>query len=152
MAAAACTPHLGVKRMERLTVREAQGWLNRLVKICLCCAQGEDAKRKQPKCCAFGECCGNYPGRRVIESARATLRAPLNHAMREELVARNVVSLITLPTVRKKITRRSSWTVDEARKFLEWSRNNNDHLYPLWVLILVLRTAHGRSARPYVAG
>jgi hypothetical protein len=39
--------------------------------------------------------------------------------MREEILARNVAALTTLPTTRKKITRRSSWTVNEARKFLE---------------------------------
>jgi hypothetical protein len=129
--------------MEKLTVRQAQGWLNKLVNICQCCAQDKDAKRRQPKCCGIGDCCEYYPGRRVIESARGTLRAALNHAMREELLSRNVAALTTLPTTRKKITRRSSWTVDEARKFLEWSRNHNDPLYPLWVLILVLGLRKG---------
>ena len=42
------------------------------------------------------------------------------------------------PRTRKKNRRKNSWTVDEARKFLECSRNEDDPLYPLWVLILVL--------------
>jgi integrase len=138
-------PHIGAKRIEKLTVRQAQEWLNKLVNICQCCAQGKDAKRRQPQCCAIGDCCEYYPGRRVIESARGTLRAALNHAMREEILARNVAALTTLPTTRKKITRRSSWAVDEARKFLEWSRNHNDPLYPLWVLILVLGLRKGEA-------
>jgi hypothetical protein len=35
--------------------------------------------------------------------------------------------------------------VDEARKFLECSRNENDPLYPLWVLILVLGLRKGEA-------
>ena len=74
-----------------------------------------------------------------------TLRAALNHAMREELISRNVAELVTLPKSRKKLQRRNSWTVDEARKFLESSRNENDPLYPLWVLILVLGLRNGEA-------
>ena len=81
----------------------------------------------------------------MIEAARGTLRAALNHAMREELISRNVAELVTLPKARKKNRRRNSWTVDEARKFLEWSRNDNDPLYPLWVLILVLGLRKGEA-------
>ena len=35
--------------------------------------------------------------------------------------------------------------MDEARKFLECSRNENDQLYPLWVLILVLGLRNGEA-------
>ena len=35
--------------------------------------------------------------------------------------------------------------MDEARKFLECSRNENDQLYPLWVLILVLGLRKGEA-------
>jgi len=64
------------------------------------------------------------------------LRAALNHAKREELVERDVAELVTLPKARKKPQLRNSWTVDEARRFLESSRRDNDPLYALWVLIL----------------
>ena len=74
-----------------------------------------------------------------------TLRAALNYAIGEELISRNVAELIKLPKTRKKLKRRNSWTVDEARKFLEWSRNENDQLYPLWVLILVLGLRKGEA-------
>jgi hypothetical protein len=50
------------------------------------------------------------------------LRAALNNAKREELISRNVAGLVTLPRARKKLQRRNSWTVDEARRFLESSR------------------------------
>ena len=81
----------------------------------------------------------------MIEAARGTLRAALNHAMREELISRNVAELVTLPKARKKNRRRNSWTVDEARRFLECSRDENDPLYPLWVLILVLGLRKGEA-------
>ena len=87
----------------------------------------------------------DYPSRRVIEGARNTLRAALNNAMREELISRNVAELVTLPKARKKLQRRNSWTVDEARRFLESSRRDNDPLYALWVLILVMGLRRGEA-------
>ena len=50
----------------------------------------------------------------MIEAARGTLRAALNHAMSEELISRNVAELVKLPKTRKKLKRRNSWTVVEA--------------------------------------
>jgi integrase len=47
--------------------------------------------------------------------------------------------------VRKKLRRRNSWTVDEARRFLESSRKDHDPLYPLWVLIIVLGLRKGEA-------
>ena len=146
-------PGVGKRRIDKLTVRETQAWLNTLAGICQCCAQGKDAKRpaqhkdarKQRRCCAIGDCCEDYPSRRVIEAARGTLRAALNHAMSEELISRNVAELAKLPKARKRLKRRNSWTVEEARKFLESSRNDNDLLYPLWVLIIVLGLRKGEA-------
>jgi len=138
-------PGIGKKRIDKLTVRETQTWLNKLPGNCQCCAQGKDAKRRTPRCCAIGACCEDFPSRRVIEASRGTLRAGLNHAMREELVSRNVAELVTLPKALKKNRRKNSWTVDEARKFLECSRNEDDPLYPLWVLILVLGLRKGEA-------
>lgn len=140
-------PALGKKKIDpkKLTVRVVQSWLNKLAETCQCCAQGKDAKRDDPKCCAAGKCCEAYPSKRVIESARGTLRAMLNHAKAEELVERNVAELVKLPRTRTKSKRRNSWTVDEARRFLESSRNDNDPYYPLWVLILVLGLRKGEA-------
>jgi hypothetical protein len=38
-------PHLGTKRLDKLTVRDVREWLTKLAGICQCCAQGKDAKR-----------------------------------------------------------------------------------------------------------
>jgi integrase len=82
---------------------------------------------------------------RVILGARNTLRAALNNAKREELISRNTAELVTVPRARKKLQRRNSWTVDEARRFLESSRRDKDPLYALWVLILVLGLRRGEA-------
>ncbi len=55
----------------------------------------------------------------------------LNHAKREELISRNVAELVTPPKSRKRLRRRDSWTVDEARGFLESARRDNDPRYRL---------------------
>ncbi len=69
-------PHLGSKRLDKLTVRDVREWLTKLSTVCQCCAQGKDAKREssQRRCCAVGDCCGVYPSRRVIQAARDALR------------------------------------------------------------------------------
>lgn len=140
-------PGIGTKKIDpkKLTVRVTQAWLNELAVTCQCCAQKKDARRAQQRCCAAGACCKAYPSRRVIEGARNTLRAMLNCAMREELISRNVAELVTLPKSRKKLQRRNAWTVDEARRFLVSARKDNDPLYALWVLILVLGLRRGEA-------
>lgn len=138
-------PGIGKKRIDKLTVRETQAWLNKIPGNCQCCAQGKDSKRKTPRCCAIGACCGDYPSTRVIKNARDALRAALNNAKREELISRNVAELVTLPKSRKRLRRRSAWTVEEARLFLESARRDSDPLYALWVLILVLGLRRGEA-------
>jgi len=144
-------PGLGKKRLDRLTVRDVQAWLNKLPGTCQCCAQGKDARRprdhrdprKRQRCCALGECCQDYPSRRTIQAARNTLRAALNHAQTEEIISRNVAGLAKLPTARKRTRKASTWTVDEARRFLEHARETDDPLYAAWALILVMGMRKG---------
>lgn len=38
-------PHLGPRRLDRLTVRDVREWLTKLATVCQCCAQGKDSKR-----------------------------------------------------------------------------------------------------------
>ncbi|TDD61234.1 site-specific integrase [Actinomadura rubrisoli] len=144
-------PGLGGKRLDKLTVRIVQKWLNELPGECQCCAQGKDAKRlpqdrderKRQRCCAIGECCGDYPSRRTIQAARDTLRAALNHAIVEEILARNVAGLVKIPAARKRKRKATTWTVEEARRFLEHARDSGDPLYAAWVLILVVGMRKG---------
>src|SRR5262249_52376005 len=80
---------------------------------------------------------------RTIKDIRDTLRAALGNAVAEELVTRNVAAIIRLPAPRKG--RRSWWTVDEARAFLESARLDRDPLYAAYVLVLVPGLGRGQA-------
>jgi len=71
----------------------------------------------------------------------SSLRAALTKAVAEELITRNVAAVVRLPAPRKP--QRQSWSADEARKFLESARSDNDPLYAAYVLILVLGLRRG---------
>lgn len=134
-------PDLGRRKLEKLTVRDVQLWLNQLRTRCQCCAQGKDAGRDSPRCCAVGKCCGQVASEWTVHQAWTVLRSALSAAMREELVSRNVAALVRVPVPR---TRKSTvWSVDEARKFLESARADDDPLYAGYVLMLVLGLRRG---------
>ncbi|MDF0371739.1 tyrosine-type recombinase/integrase [Streptomyces sp. NPDC047804] len=134
-------PGLGAKRLDKLTVRDVRTWVNRLLEDCQCCVQGKDARRDTPRCCAAGDCCGQVPSRRTVQDARAVLRSALTNAMTEELITKNVAGLVKVRSGRK--VKRSPWSVEEARQFLEAAQATRDPLYPAYVLILVLGFRRG---------
>ncbi|MFI6543496.1 tyrosine recombinase XerC [Streptomyces prunicolor] len=136
-------PHLGTKRLDKLTVRDVREWLNKLAGICQCCAQGKDAKRpaERQRCCAVGECCEAYPSRRVVQAARDALRAALTHAVSEEEIGKNVASLVTVPKPRRR--RIKPWSVVEASQFLADGAARGDHLFAAWMLVLCLGLRRG---------
>ncbi|WP_455754184.1 tyrosine-type recombinase/integrase [Streptomyces goshikiensis] len=136
-------PHLGTKRLDKLTVRDVREWLTKLAAICQCCAQGKDAKRSAGarRCCAVGECCEAYPSRRVIQGSRDALRAALTHAVAEEEIGKNVASLVKVPKPRRK--RIKPWSVLEAGRFLADGVTREDHLFAAWVLVLCLGLRRG---------
>jgi len=133
-------PGLGIKPLDRLQTREVQTWLNKLARVCQCCAQGKDAARPEERrrCCAIGACCEDYTGRRTVEAVRNTLRAALNHAKStDKLVSRNVVAFARVPTARRRRRKGSAWSVEEASRFLASARDDEDPLCAAYVLILV---------------
>ncbi|MGW0508840.1 site-specific integrase [Streptomyces olivaceoviridis] len=136
-------PHLGGKRLDKLTVRDVREWLTKLAGICQCCAQGKDAKRAKARqrCCAVGECCEAYPSRRVVQAARDALRAALTHAVTEEEISKNVASLVKVPKPRRR--RIKPWSVVEAGRFLADSLAREDPLFAAWVLVLCLGLRRG---------
>jgi integrase len=134
-------PGLGSKKIDKLTVRDVRNWVNTLLDECQCCAQGLDAKRDTPRCCAVGECCERVPSRRTVQDARAVLRSALTNAMTEELISKNVAGLVKVRSARKK--KRHPWSVEEARQFLESASAARDPLYGAYVLILVLGFRRG---------
>lgn len=135
-------PGLGGKRLDKLTVRDVQTWLNKLRETCQCCAQGKDARRPadRQRCCGKGNCCQQYASERTIRDAWTVLRSALSGAVCEELIPKNVAGLVRLP---KRRRRSKPWPVEEARRFLESARNDADPLYAAYVLILILDLRKG---------
>ncbi len=134
-------PDLGAKRIDRLTVRDVQIWINDLQLRCQCCAQGKDARRKRPRCCAPGACCEQVASEWTRHQAWTVLQSALSAAVRDELVSRNVAALVRVPLPRAR--RAVIWTVDQSRRFLEYARDADDPLYVAWVLMLVLGLRRG---------
>jgi integrase len=136
-------PSLGGKRLDKLTLRDVQTWLNKVRNSCQCCAQGKDARRpeKARRCCAVGKCCGAVPSLRTVSDLRTVLRSALSSAAREELIIKNVVTMTQLPARRRR--KRKPWSSDEARTFLESVRREDNALYAAYVLILVLGLRKG---------
>ncbi|MFJ8335223.1 tyrosine recombinase XerC [Streptomyces sp. NPDC094437] len=136
-------PHLGTKRIDKLTVRDVREWINKLAATCQCCAQGKDAKRRPAvqRCCAIGECCETHPSRRVVQAARDALRAALTHAVTEEEISKNVASLVKVPKPRRRKIK--PWSVAEAGRFLADCADRGDHLFAAWMLVLCLGLRRG---------
>lgn len=134
-------PALGSKRLDKLAVRDVQVWLNRIRLQCQCCAQGKDAARSEPRCCAAAHCCRQVPKEWTVHQAWTVLRGALSQAVRDELVVRNVAALVRVPLPRSQT--RSSWTVEDARQFLESSQRDGDVLHAGYVLMLVLGLRRG---------
>lgn len=139
------SPGLGAKRLDRLQSRDVQTWINQVARTCQCCAQGKDTARPQHKrrCCAVGRCCQAVPSTRTVSDIRAALRAALTHAQAEDLITKNPAVPVTLATVRRR--RGRSWSSDEARKFLESARADDDPLYAAYALVLVTGLRKGEA-------
>lgn len=69
----------------------------------------------------------DWPIIRTVSDIRAALRAALTRAQAEDLITKNAAVPVTLATVRRR--RGKSWSSDEARKFLESARADEDPLY-----------------------
>lgn len=134
-------PDLGRRRLDKLTVRDVQGWVNDLRNRCQCCAQGKDAAWATPRCCAKGKCCRQIAKEWTIRQAWAILRSALSAAQREELVTRNVAGLVRMPVPRTD--KPVIWSVDQVRGFLESAQQDKDPLLAGYVLMLVLGLRRG---------
>lgn len=134
-------PTLGTKRLDKLSVRDVKLWLNQIRTGCQCCAQGKDAARKNPRCCAIGRCCRQSPSDWTSHQALRVLRSALSEAVRDELLSRNVAGLVRATTPRS--SGRTFWSVEDARRFLESSNRDRDPLHAAYVLMLVLGLRRG---------
>jgi integrase len=137
-------PYLGAKRLDKLQIKDIRQWLNKLGRICQCCAQGKDAARPEEKrrCCSLGDCCQEILSPGTRKDARNVLRAAFTCAVEEQLITRNPAAF-RLPGRRDPKRKRRSWTVDEARRYLESARHDDDAYYAAYVLVLVLGLRKG---------
>ncbi|QGK71973.1 tyrosine-type recombinase/integrase [Allosaccharopolyspora coralli] len=129
-------PGLGKKKLATLKAPEMRAFFTRLEHDCRCCADGIDADRPvdQQKCCALGRCCDKRLSVRTIQFIHAVLRNALQQAMREELVMRNVATLVQVKTPKYRVNR--GLELADARKLLRESED--DRLHALYVLALYL--------------
>ncbi|MBT8228239.1 MAG: site-specific integrase [Dactylosporangium sp.] len=117
-------PALGHRPLAALTVAEVRTFLDNLGAVCQCCARGWDAARdpnhrrkdRRPRCCAVGVCCRHTVKPATVRYIRAVLSSALAHAVREEILHRNVASVVRLPTPRRGGNQ--PFTASEARKYL----------------------------------
>jgi integrase len=136
-------PGLGKRKMQAQHIR---AWLNGLRTTCQCCAQEKDTERAmkgKARCCAKkpAECCGQVAGTGTLRYLLRLVRAALQDAVEEELLARNVARQVKMPT--GSIRKVTPWSADEARKFLETARH--DRLYALWAVALAIGLRRGEA-------
>src|SRR5258708_2055527 len=106
-------------------------------------AQGKDARRSAPRCCARKprECCEQFPSTGTLRCVLRVLRAALQDAVDDDVLARNVARQVKMPT--GSIRKVKPWAEDEARKFLETARE--DRLYALWAAALAIGLRRGEA-------
>lgn len=134
MATLYIAPSLGRKSLNRLTPADVRSFLARFRDGCLCCLRGLDANRGEDerRCCAVARCCQRKPSSRTVQYVHAVLRSALQHAVREELISRNVARLVETPAVQQKEVRPLDRT--EVRMLLKAARSHR--LYALWLLLV----------------
>jgi integrase len=136
-------PGIGKRKLKTLQANAIRTWLTRLRTLCQCCAQGKDAARKKPRCCAMDQpkCCDDVLSSSSIRHILRVLRAALQDAVDEELLSRNVARLVQLRATDDRKVR--SFTRDEALRFL---RAAEDHrLYALWAVALAMGLRRGEA-------
>jgi integrase len=133
-------PDLGRKRLDRLQVQHVKTFLDTFKKKCLCCTNGWDKHQPAEKrCCSAGRCCQRYPGPRQVQFVHAVLRNALQHAMREELVSRNVAKLVKVASPRYKVGQGLS--LDQVKALLRTAKPHR--LYALYVVAATMGLRRG---------
>lgn len=136
-------PGIGKHKLRTLQAQHIRAWLNGLRSVCQCCAQGKDAKRAKPRCCARSprECCEQFSGTGTLRYLLRLVRAALQDAVDEDLLNRNVARQVKMPAgpVRKV----KPWTAKEASNFLDVART--DRLYALWAVALAIGLRRGEA-------
>ncbi len=120
-------PAIGRKRLPALTPADVRLLLARAVATRAPGRPGQDETERR------------LVSPRTVQQVHAVLRAMLNHAMREELIGRNVARLVQPPAPDREEIR--PWTEAEAREFLAGCRSHR--LHALFVVALALGLRRG---------
>ncbi|MFI8101634.1 tyrosine-type recombinase/integrase [Streptomyces sp. NPDC086023] len=136
-------PALGKKKLNRLSPADVRLFLTDFRNGCLCCLRGADAERPEGErnCCAVNRCCKRSPSARTVQYVHAVLRSALQHAIREELIARNVARIVETPTVKREEVQ--PLNAGEARLLLKAAQPHR--LYALWLLLVSTGLRRGEA-------
>lgn len=141
-------PGIGKRKLRALQAAHIRTWLNSLRTRCQCCAQGKDAARAatrngKARCCAKAqpECCKAYLSASSIRHLLRVMRAALQDAVDEDLLARNVARLVQLGVTDGHRVR--AFTAEEARRLLAAARDHR--LYALWAVALAVGLRRGEA-------
>lgn len=136
-------PGIGRRKLKALQAAHIRTWLNGLAKVCQCCAQGKDAARKVPRCCAKTrpQCCRAYLSDPSIRHLLRVLRAALQAAVDEDLLSRNAARQVRLRGSDKRKER--AFSAAEARQLLGAAREHR--LYALWAVALAVGLRRGEA-------
>jgi integrase len=137
------TPGIGKRKLKSLQASDVRLWLTQLRTRCQCCAQGKDASRKSPRCCAKEEpvCCQDVLSPSSIRHILRVLRAALQDAVDEELLSRNVARLVQLRVTDDRKVR--SFTRAEELRFLKAAEQHR--LSALWAVALAMGLRRGEA-------
>ena len=136
-------PGIGKRKLKTLQASDIRAWLSELRTKCQCCAQGKDAARDEPRCCALAcpRCCQAVLSASSIRHVLRVLRAALQDAVDEELLSRNVARLVQLRVTDDRKVR--SFTRPEALRFLAAAAQHR--LYALWAVALAIGLRRGEA-------
>lgn len=141
-------PGLGKRKLKALQAADIRTWLNKLASQCQCCAQGKDARRAEQepsraRCCALtpAQCCNQFPSVGTRRTILRVLRAALQDAVDEEVLARNVAKQVKMPTGRTR--KEKPWSQAEAEKFLDTAKDHR--LYAMWSVALAIGLRRGEA-------
>jgi integrase len=133
-------PGLGSKQLDKLTAQDVRLFLAAVREKCLCCTNRLDQHRRPAnQCCSAGRCCQRHPSTRQVQYIHAVLRNALAQAVREELIPRNVATLVRVPAPRYRVGK--GLTVDQVRVLLRAAEGHR--LYPLYLVAATIGLRRG---------
>ncbi len=136
-------PGLGRHKLKALNSRHVRTFITGLRTKCQCCAQGKDAGRIKPRCCAKSpaECCQDALSISSIQHVLRVLRAALQDAVDEELISRNVARTVKVGGGGDFKVR--AFTAVEAKQLLRAAEAHR--LHALWAVALSMGLRRGEA-------